>query len=177
MSESELEQLSQHCGWLLLQNHWLLSTAESCTGGWVAQIITAVAGSSSWFDRGFVTYSNAAKQEMLGVSSTTLATHGAVSEATVLEMAQGALRYSQAQVSIAISGIAGPSGGSVEKPVGTVWIGWALPGRSFATQFLFPGDRTAIRQQAVHAALAQLQQELTKPLNCTIMTTTKPNSL
>lgn len=157
---AELEQLSQHCGLLLLQKHWLLSTAESCTGGGVAQVITAVAGSSAWFDRGFVTYSNAAKQEMLGVSATTLATHGAVSEATVLEMAQGALRHSHAQVSLAISGVAGPSGGSVEKPVGTVWIGWALPERLFANQFLFTGDRTAIRQQAVYAALAQLEREL-----------------
>ena len=156
----DLEVLSQQCGLLLQQHHWLLSTAESCTGGGVAQIITAVAGSSAWFDRGFVTYSNAAKQEMLGVSATTLEIHGAVSEATVLEMAQGALKYSHAQVSLAISGIAGPSGGSVEKPVGTVWIGWAFPEKIFAMQFLFTGDRTAIRQQAVHAALSQLQQEL-----------------
>jgi nicotinamide-nucleotide amidase len=164
----DLEVLSQQCGLLLQQHHWLLSTAESCTGGGVAQIITAVAGSSAWFDRGFVTYSNAAKQEMLGVSATTLEIHGAVSEATVLEMAQGALKYSHAQVSLAISGIAGPSGGSAEKPVGTVWIGWALPGRSFATQFLFTGDRTAIRQQAVHAALNQLQQELRSAMSCCI---------
>lgn len=162
MPSLELETLSQHCGLLLLKNNWLLSTAESCTGGWVAQSITAVAGSSAWFDRGFVTYSNAAKQEMLGVSTTTLAIHGAVSEATVLEMAQGALTYSHAQISIAISGIAGPSGGSVEKPVGTVWIGWALPERIFAIQFLFTGDRAAIREQAVYAALQQLKQELTK---------------
>ena len=156
----DLEVLSQQCGLLLQQHHWLLSTAESCTGGWVAQTITAIAGSSAWFDRGFVTYSNAAKQEMLGVSATTLEIHGAVSEATVLAMAQGALKYSHAQVSLAVSGIAGPSGGSVEKPVGTVWIGWAFPEKIFAMQFLFTGDRTAIRQQAVHAALSQLQQEL-----------------
>jgi len=156
----DLEVLSQQCGLLLQQHHWLLSTAESCTGGGVAQIITAVAGSSAWFDRGFVTYSNAAKQEMLGVSATTLEIHGAVSEATVLEMAQGALKYSHAQVSLAISGIAGPSGGSVEKPVGTVWIGWAFPEKIFAIPFLFTGDRAAIRQQAVYAALNQLQQEL-----------------
>ena len=156
----DLEVLSQQCGLLLQQHHWLLSTAESCTGGWVAQTITAIAGSSAWFDRGFVTYSNAAKQEMLGVSATTLEIHGAVSEATVLAMAQGALKYSHAQVSLAVSGIAGPSGGSVEKPVGTVWIGWAFPEKIFAIPFLFTGDRTAIRQQAVHAALSQLQQEL-----------------
>ena len=156
----DLEVLSQQCGLLLQQHHWLLSTAESCTGGGVAQIITAVAGSSAWFDRGFVTYSNAAKQEMLGVSATTLEIHGAVSEATVLEMAQGALKYSHAQVSLAISGIAGPSGGSVEKPVGTVWIGWAFPEKIFAIPFSFTGDRAAIRQQAVYAALNQLQQEL-----------------
>lgn len=162
MSSSELEALSYRCGLLLQQKNWLLSTAESCTGGWVAQVMTSVAGSSAWFDRGFVTYSNLAKQEMLGVQAITLATYGAVSEATVLEMAQGALQHSQAQVSIAISGIAGPAGGSVTKPVGTVWIGWALPSRSFATCFLFDGNRHAVRHQAVYAALLQLEQELTK---------------
>lgn len=156
-----LETLSHNCGILLQRNHWLLSTAESCTGGWVAQVITAVAGSSDWFDRGFVTYSNAAKQEMLGVQATTLALHGAVSEATVREMAQGALTHSHAQVSIAISGIAGPGGGSLDKPVGTVWIAWALPSEVIATGFLFVGDRHAVRQQAVHAALTQLEQALT----------------
>lgn len=156
-----LETLSHNCGVLLQRNHWLLSTAESCTGGWVAQVITAVAGSSDWFDRGFVTYSNAAKQEMLGVQATTLALHGAVSEATVREMAQGALTHSRAQVSIAISGIAGPSGGSLDKPVGTVWIAWALPSGVIATGFLFVGDRHAVRQQAVHASLTQLEQALT----------------
>ncbi|MEZ5671097.1 MAG: CinA family protein [Thiotrichaceae bacterium] len=157
---SELEAQSYRCGLLLQQNNWLLSTAESCTGGWLAQVITAVAGSSTWFDRGFITYTNLAKQEMLGVQAATLATYGAVSEAVVLEMAQGALQHSQAHVSIAISGIAGPAGGSVTKPVGTVWIGWALPSRQFATCFLFDGNRQAVRHQAVYAALLRLEQAL-----------------
>lgn len=160
MSIKTLETLSQQCGELLQQRCWRLTTAESCTGGWVAQSITAIAGSSAWFERGFVTYSNEAKQEMLGVSSETLQQHGAVSEAVVLAMAQGALQHSLAQVSIAISGIAGPTGGSVEKPVGTVWIAWATPEQLVAKLFLFSGDRQQVREQAVHAALTELQQLL-----------------
>lgn len=155
-----LEALSQQCGELLQRHGWLLTTAESCTGGWVAQIITAIAGSSAWFERGFITYSNEAKQDMLGVPSEILQRHGAVSEAVVLAMAQGALQHSRAQVSIAISGIAGPTGGSATKPVGTVWIAWATPEQLFAKHFIFNGDRQQVREHAVRAALTELRQLL-----------------
>lgn len=155
-----LEALSQQCGELLQRRGWLLTTAESCTGGWVAQIITAIAGSSAWFERGFVTYSNEAKQDMLGVPSNILQQHGAVSEAVVLAMARGALQHSRAQVSIAISGIAGPTGGSATKPVGTVWIAWATPEQLFAKLFVFNGDRQQVREQAVRVALTELRQLL-----------------
>ncbi|MDM8545466.1 CinA family protein [Candidatus Venteria ishoeyi] len=151
-----LEPLSQ----CLLSKNWLLTTAESCTGGWVAQAVTALAGSSNWFDRGFVTYSNAAKQEMLGVAANTIATQGAVSEATVRAMVQGALKHSHAQVAIAISGIAGPGGGSVDKPVGTVWLAWKTPEQELAKCFVFAGDRLAVRHQAVTMALQQLLELL-----------------
>jgi len=134
-----------------------LVTAESCTGGWLAKACTDLAGSSGWFDRGFVTYSNAAKQDLLGVSPTTLARHGAVSRATVLEMVAGALARSQAQWAVAISGIAGPGGGSAEKPVGTVWFAWAGPDEwRLASTIRFQGDRDAVRQQAVATALQVL---------------------
>ena len=142
---------------LCLQHHKLvLVTAESCTGGWIAQAITDVAGSSAWFDRGFVTYSNTAKQEMLGVSQKILATHGAVSEETVLAMVEGALAHSQAQVAVAVSGIAGPGGGTEEKPVGTVWIAYGLPQTAYAKCYHFGGDRTEVRQQTVVTALQEL---------------------
>lgn len=126
-----------------------LALAESCTGGMVAQMITSIAGSSAWFDRGFITYSNAAKTEMLEVSETTLAHFGAVSEQTAIEMALGALKHSHADVSASITGIAGPDGGTIEKPVGTVCFAWV--GKSFAAQSTtqhFDGDREEIRQQA-----------------------------
>lgn len=135
-------------------------TAESCTGGWVAETITSIAGSSDWFDRGFVTYSNAAKQEMLGIRASTLEHYGAVSEQTVREMAEGALSHSHANLSVAITGIAGPSGGTPEKPVGTVWFGWSLrKSNDFLTITKlehYAGDRQEIRQQAVIAALKGL---------------------
>lgn len=135
-------------------------TAESCTGGWVAETITSIAGSSDWFDRGFVTYSNAAKQEMLGIRASTLEHYGAVSEQTVREMAEGALIHSHANLSVAITGIAGPSGGTPEKPVGTVWFGWSLrKSNDFLTITKlehYAGDRQEIRQQAVIAALKGL---------------------
>ena len=117
---SELETLAERLGRELLNRGECLATAESCTGGWVAQSVTAIAGSSTWFDRGFVTYSNAAKVEMLGVPETTLERHGAVSEATARAMAQGALAHSRADWAVAITGIAGPTGGTPEKPVGMV---------------------------------------------------------
>jgi nicotinamide-nucleotide amidase len=150
--DEQLEQLARQVGTALQRRGWLLATAESCTGGWVAAALTAIAGSSEWFERGFVTYSNAAKQEMLGVRADTLARHGAVSE-----MAEGALARSGAQVSLAISGIAGPGGASPGKPVGTVWHAWAA--RGLATRVdcaLYPGDREAVRRQAVVQALRGL---------------------
>jgi nicotinamide-nucleotide amidase len=138
----------------------MLTCAESCTGGWIAKVLTDRPGSSGWFDRGFVTYTNRAKQEMLGVSSVTLATHGAVSRETVLEMAHGALAHSAARYAVAVSGIAGPGGGSKEKPVGTVWIAWVGDGFADAACAHFPGDREAVRLASVEAALAGLVARL-----------------
>jgi nicotinamide-nucleotide amidase len=139
---------------LLVKNQWTLSTVESCTGGWVAKSCTDLAGSSTWFDCGFVTYSNQSKQKLVGVDHKTLETHGAVSEQTAIEMAQGALSHSNADISVAITGIAGPSGGTIEKPVGTVWFAWAVKNQGTQTQkHQFEGDREQIRIQAVIAAL------------------------
>ncbi len=148
--------LAEELGRLLLARGWLLVTAESCTGGGVARAVTEVPGSSGWFDRGFVTYSNRAKVEMLGVGGDTLEHHGAVSEAVALEMAAGALYHSGADLSVAVTGIAGPAGGTPEKPVGTVWIAWAGGGTPVATRFHFTGDRAAVRGQSVQAALEGL---------------------
>lgn len=152
--QQALEALAAEVGAVLCANGQMLAAAESCTGGWVAQCITAIAGSSAWFERGFVTYSNAAKQEMLGVEAATLAAHGAVSEATAAAMAAGALRHSHADWALAITGIAGPDGGTPDKPVGTVCFGWA--GRDAGvdtTTCHFTGDREAIRRQSVAFAL------------------------
>ena len=155
MTEKTLTQIATQIGQKLKQQNLFLTTAESCTGGWIAQVITEVAGSSAWFDRGFVTYSNLAKQEMLNVEESILINHGAVSEQTVLAMVKGALANSQAHISVAISGIAGPTGGTVEKPVGTVWIAWGniKKGEYHAYCYHFKGDRHAVRQQAVRNAL------------------------
>ncbi|HAG75618.1 MAG TPA: nicotinamide-nucleotide amidase [Thauera sp.] len=154
MTDTELDTLAQQVGQALGARGWQLATAESCTGGWIAEAVTAIGGSSAWFDRGFVTYSNEAKIDMLGVSAHTLATQGAVSEATVREMAAGALDRSIATVAVAVSGIAGPSGGSPAKPVGTVCIGWALrAGEQSALTLHFAGDRSAVRRQTVIRAL------------------------
>lgn len=151
---SELEKLAERLGRLLIERGEWLAAAESCTGGWLAQSVTAIAGSSTWFDRGFVTYSNAAKVDMLGVPESTLARHGAVSEAVARAMAQGVLARSRADWSVAITGIAGPSGGSPEKPVGTVCFAWArIDGGCEAQTCLFSGDRAAVREQSVHYAL------------------------
>lgn len=157
----ELEQLSASLGQQLLARGEWLATAESCTGGWVAEAVTAIAGSSGWFDRGFVTYSNAAKQDMLGVTENVLMRHGAVSEAVARAMAQGALQHSRADWAVAITGIAGPGGGSPEKPVGTVCFAWA--GRAAgceAQTCVFAGDRMAVRAQSVAHALRGLLQRL-----------------
>jgi nicotinamide-nucleotide amidase len=146
---------------LMLRSGLRLAVAESCTGGWLAKVVTDLAGSSAWLDRGFVTYSNAAKQEMLGVRAETLAAHGAVSEAVVAEMAVGALSCSSAQVAVAISGVAGPGGGSPEKPVGTVCVAWAWPeGRVETRRFHFDGDRDAVRRRSVQAAIDGLVERL-----------------
>lgn len=158
----EFPELARQLGGRLLGQGLSLCAAESCTGGWICQEITAVAGSSRWFDRGFVTYSNAAKQQMLGVKIATLEAHGAVSAEVVLEMARGALAHSAARVAVAVSGVAGPGGGSALKPVGTVWIAWALNDSedreilAEAQSFSYSGDRRAVRRQAVIDALSGL---------------------
>lgn len=147
----------------LQQRGWLMATAESCTGGQIAAACTDLAGSSLWFDRGFVTYSNAAKTEMLGVPAALITAHGAVSEAVVRAMAQGAVAHSQAQVSVAVSGVAGPSGGSAEKPVGTVWLAWCVQGQVHSRVHHFLGDRAAVRAQTTVLALQHLVTILQPP--------------
>ncbi|MEJ2577124.1 MAG: nicotinamide-nucleotide amidase [Gammaproteobacteria bacterium] len=157
MDEQGLNELAERVGDIMAARGAVVTAAESCTGGWVAKLITDVAGSSAWFDRGFVTYSNRAKQEMLGVAAATLAAHGAVSEATVREMALGALARSSADLSVAVSGIAGPSGGSAEKPVGLVWLAWAERGGAVrAERCRFGGDRATVRAAAARRALEGL---------------------
>ena len=141
---------------LLVNNHWLLATAESCTGGMIAAACTNLAGSSAWFERGFVTYSNAAKTESLGVDAALIAQHGAVSEPVARAMAAGALAHSRAQVAVAVTGVAGPGGGSSDKPVGTVWFGFALPGEVVSEVMHFAGDRAAVRRATVHHAFTRL---------------------
>lgn len=141
----------------LTRRGWRLVTAESCTGGWIAKCCTDQPGSSTWYEGGVVSYSNALKIHLLGVQPETLAREGAVSAATVGEMAQGALAQLDGDVAIAVSGIAGPGGGSPEKPVGTVWFAWARPGSGVITRGMhFSGDREAVRTAAVSAALAGL---------------------
>lgn len=161
ITDNELAQLSARTGDILSASNATLTTAESCTGGWLAKVITDTAGSSGWFASGFVTYSNPAKQHMLGVSPMLLERYGAVSESVVREMAQGALTVAPASYAIAISGIAGPDGGSVEKPVGTVWFAFASSsGQTFACCEQFPGEREAVRRQAVKFALHTFCQHL-----------------
>lgn len=163
MTDKTLRQLSHQVGEALERLGSTLTTAESCTGGWIAKVITDVSGSSAWFERGFVTYSNEAKHQMIGVDSGTLETHGAVSDAVVREMAQGALYAAGADYAVAVSGIAGPNGGSVEKPVGTVWFGFASKsGGTVAHHQIFNGDRDAVRRQATEYALQTLWEEFLK---------------
>lgn len=146
--------IAAQVGAVLKSHGLLLATAESCTGGGVAQALTDISGSSAWFERGFVTYSNISKVEMLDVRQSTLDTHGAVSEATVREMAEGALVHSYAHISLAVSGIAGPEGGTAEKPVGTVWFAWALRGGEvYAQRHHLHDGRAAVREQSVQIAL------------------------
>lgn len=139
-----------------LHSNLKVAVAESCTGGMLASMLTTVAGSSMWFERGFVTYSNLAKQEMLGVSPITLAEYGAVSSETVIEMVAGVLKNSHAQLTVAISGIAGPGGGSIAKPVGTVWFGFAKQGFTKSEYKVFRGDRDEVRRQATFFAVQGL---------------------
>ncbi len=152
-----LISLARQLGEKMQEQGTHLVTAESCTGGWIAQVITAIPGSSQWYDRGFVTYTNTSKHELLGVRNETLSEYGAVSEETVLEMAEGALLQSQAEYSVAVSGIAGPDGGTVTKPVGTVFLAWGIIQQTTRTEKkLFHGSRDNIRQAAVVAALEGL---------------------
>ncbi|MDP2144006.1 MAG: nicotinamide-nucleotide amidase [Gallionella sp.] len=149
-----MDVLAAQIGALLKSHGLMLATAESCTGGGIAYAVTEVAGSSAWFERGFVTYSNLSKQQMLGVSEETLQHHGAVSEAVVREMAAGALRHSGAQVALSVSGIAGPDGGTPEKPVGTVWFAWALRDCPVVSRMhRLDGNRAEVRVKAVRIAL------------------------
>lgn len=161
MSHDALTTLATLAGARLKARGLRLACAESCTGGWIAMAVTAIAGSSDWFDRGFVTYSNQAKEEMLGVAPATLEAHGAVSEATAREMVQGAIANSRAQVAVAVTGIAGPGGGSEAKPVGTVCIAWAGPdGRKRCETRHFEGDREQVRRKTVIAALQGIIEQL-----------------
>ncbi len=154
--QATLEELASQVGDRLFARNEYLVTAESCTGGWVSMLVTAITGSSAWFDRGFVTYSNAAKQEMLGVDKQVIEIHGAVSEETARNMVQGAIASSHAQVGLSITGIAGPGGGSIEKPVGTVCFGWIVDGQCETETCHFSGDRKQIREQAVRHILTTL---------------------
>ncbi|WP_300454735.1 CinA family protein [Accumulibacter sp.] len=155
--QRSLEVLAADVGKLLLASGQCLATAESCTGGWVAHCLTAIPGSSGWFERGFVTYSNEAKIELLDVDADLLAAHGAVSESTAVAMALGALRHSHADWALAITGVAGPAGGSPGRPVGTVCFAWAGPDeRMSAETRRFPGNREAVRAQSVRHALLGL---------------------
>jgi nicotinamide-nucleotide amidase len=154
------EKLAIELGQQLTRRGMMLATAESCTGGQASGLVTSVAGSSGWFDRGFVTYSNAAKQDLLGVQAATLDTYGAVSEETAVEMARGAVGNSLANVALSITGIAGPDGGTDDKPVGTVCFGWIIGGTSASATRHFPGDRTRIREQSTDYALRGLLERL-----------------
>lgn len=159
--DANLIALSERVGAALRERSLTLATAESCTGGWVAQIVTHTGGSSAWFERGFVTYSNDAKIEMLGVKAETLVAWGAVSEETAREMAAGAVANSRAGVALAITGIAGPTGGSPEKPVGTVCFAWCRRGEAPQSEWRrFDGDREAVRRQSVLYALNGLLARL-----------------
>ena len=162
-SRTLTEQLAE----ALQQHGWMLATAESCTGGMIASHCTGLSGSSHWFERGFVTYSNDAKHEMLGVKSSLIAEQGAVSEAVAQAMALGAMRHSRAQVTLAVTGVAGPNGGSADKPVGTVWFAWATPSDAGPTLgaetawvksevMHFQGDRAAVREATVQHAMKTL---------------------
>ena len=153
---NDAQALTRQLADRLLANGQMMATAESCTGGMIAAACTDLAGSSAWFERGFVSYSNEAKTELLGVPAALIAEHGAVSEPVVRAMAHGALQHSHAQVSVAVTGVAGPGGGSLDKPVGSVWFGWATPAGVVTQLCHFEGDRHQVRQASVKHALQRL---------------------
>lgn len=162
-TDADLTALAVEVGQALAGAGLMLATAESCTGGWIGRAITSVSGSANWFERGFITYSETAKREMLGVPADVLEQHGAVSEPTARAMAEGALANSHAQVALAVTGIAGPTGGSERKPVGTVWFAWAAQGRpTHAVLHRLNGDRESIRRESVAIALRGLIELLTR---------------
>lgn len=155
--DEQVLQLSQRLGAQLLQRNWRVATAESCTGGGIAAAITAIAGSSAWFDCGIVSYANFIKEKLLGVSGSSLLQYGAVSEKVVTEMVHGVIAISAANIAVAVSGIAGPGGGTPEKPVGTVWFAWATSSGAVTTKLkTFSGDRLEIQKQAIIFALEEL---------------------
>ena len=152
-----IDELAQRLGAVLVARDWRTATAESCTGGGIAEAITRIAGASAWFDQGFVPYTNAAKHRQLGVPEATIEHHGAVSAATVEAMVTGALTHSEADIAVAVSGVAGPGGGTPTRPVGTVWFAWARRGeRGEAQAMHFNGDRADVREQTVRHALEGL---------------------
>ena len=156
------EELVEELALRLASRGWVMATAESCTGGWIAKCCTDRAGSSAWFERGFVTYSNAAKEDLLGVDAQTLGERGAVSREVALQMAEGARRRAGVDVAVAVTGVAGPDGGTLDKPVGTVWFGWSREGEAADAEVAcFRGDRDAVRRQTVAQALQGLIDRLT----------------
>ena len=155
-TDAELESLARRLGDALAARGWSAASAESCTGGWIAKAITDVPGSSGWFGAGFVVYSNEAKTALLAVPAELIARHGAVSEAVVVALAERARECAAADVAVAVSGVAGPGGGTAEKPIGTVWFGWAGPDGTTAARRRFGGDREGVRRQAVAHALLGL---------------------
>jgi nicotinamide-nucleotide amidase len=159
--EQEFERLVQNLATRLMKRGWTMATAESCTGGWIAKCCTDLAGSSAWFDRGFVTYSDRAKHELLGVELSTLEKEGAVSKATAIQMAEGARHRAGVNAALAVTGIAGPESDNTNKPVGIVWFAWSLEGRQASSEVMqFQGDRDAVRRQTVVHALSGLQNRL-----------------
>jgi len=156
----ELHALVANLAAILQKNDWLMATAESCTGGMIAAACTDLAGSSNWFERGFVTYSNEAKSELLDVDAALIGRHGAVSEEVARAMVQGAIAHSRAQAAVAVTGVAGPAGGSAAKPVGTVWFGWATPAGIVSEMRRFDGDRAEVRQATVRHALQRMRELL-----------------
>jgi nicotinamide-nucleotide amidase len=160
LSELDTSALVELLAELLARKGWMMATAESCTGGLIAGACTDLSGSSVWFERGFVTYSNEAKTELLGVDAALIAAHGAVSEEVARAMAAGAVAHSKAQAAVAVTGVAGPTGGSVDKPVGTVWFGWSVQGQVRTERRRFDGDRAAVRAATVRYALQVLAESI-----------------